>query len=71
MSRRSDLDSQLDRLVYLVIKEDYISASFVQRKLGITYPSAQSLLRKLAEMGYIEKYKSFKKLKVIRHCYIQ
>ena len=71
MGRKSDVGSQLDRIVYLVIKEDYITASFVQRKLGITYPSAQAMLKKLSEIGYIEEYKPFKRLKVIKHKFIE
>lgn len=71
MGRKSDLKSQLDRIVYLVIKEDYITASFIQRQLGITYPSAQTMLKKLAEMGYIDEYIPFKKIKVIKHKFIQ
>lgn len=71
MGRNSNLTTQLDRIVYLVIKEDYISSPFVQRKLGITYPSAQKVLIKLAELGYLEEYIPNKKLKVIKHEFIQ
>lgn len=71
MGRKSNLESQLDRIVYLVINEDYITASFVQRKLGITYISAQKILKKLAEMGYVEKYEAFKKIRVVRHKFMQ
>lgn len=71
MGGKSNIESQLDRLVHLVIKEDYVTASFVQRKLGITYLSAQSVLKELAEIGYIEEFKPFKKLKVLKHHFIQ
>ncbi len=71
MGRKSDLKSQLDRVVFLVIKEKYVSAPFIQRKLGITYPSAQNILKKLYEMGYVESYEAGKELKVIKHNFIQ
>lgn len=71
MGRKSNIELQLDRIVHLVIREDFVTASLIQRKLGITYPSAQAVLKKLAELGYIEKYKSFKKLKVIKQHFIQ
>lgn len=71
MGRKSDLKLQLDRVVFLVIKEEHVSAPFIQRKLGITYPSAQNILKKLSEMGYIESYEAGKKLKVIKHNFIQ
>lgn len=71
MGRKGDLRSQLDKVVFLVIKEEYVTASFIQRKLGITYTSAQEVLKNLAEMNYIEKYKPFKKLKVIKHKFTQ
>lgn len=71
MGRKSDLKSQLDKIVFLVIKEEYVSASFIQRKLGITYPSAQSILQKLNELGYVEEYKPYKILKVLKHKLIQ
>jgi ribosomal protein S25 len=61
----------MDKIVSYVIKEDYITASFIQRKLGIAYISAQIVLKKLSEAGYIEDYKPFKKLKVIKHHFIQ
>ncbi len=71
MGRKGNIESQLDRVVHLVIAEDFITASYIQRKLGITYLSAQSILKKLAELGYIEEFKPFKKLKVIKHHFIQ
>lgn len=71
MGRKSDLKSQLDRIVFLVIKEEYVSAPFIQRRLGITYPSAQLILQKLNELGYVEEYKPNKKLKVLKHQFIQ
>lgn len=70
MGRKSDLKSQLDRIVFLVIREDFITASYIQRKLGITYPSAQKVLRELSKIGYIEEYKPYKKLKVIKNHFI-
>lgn len=71
MGRKSDIASQLDRVAHLVIKEDFVTASFIQRKLNITYPSAQSVLKHLAQLGYIEQYKPFSKLKVLKHHLIQ
>lgn len=71
MGRIGTVENQLDRIVYLVIKEDYVTASFIQRKLGISYLAAQSILQKLDEMEYIESYKPFKKLKVLKHHFLQ
>lgn len=71
MGRKGNLKSQLDRIIYLVIKEEHVTASFIQRKLGISYSSAQEILRHLSEMGYIEEYQPYKKLKVIKHNFIQ
>lgn len=71
MGRGGNIESQLDRVVYLIIKEDVITASFIQRKLQISYLGAQAILIELAKIGYIEKYKPFKKLKVIRKDFIQ
>lgn len=71
MGRKGNVENQLDRIVHLVIKEDFVTATFVQRKLGISYLAAQSILQKLDEMGYIESYKPFKKLKVLKHHLLQ
>lgn len=71
MGRKAKNGTQLDRIVYKIIREDYVTAPFIQRRLGITYTSAQEVLKKLSEIGYIEEYKPFKKLKVIRNRYIQ
>ncbi len=71
MGRKSNLKAQMDRIVFLVIMENFVTASFVQRKLGITYSSAQEILKNLAQMQYIEAYKPFKKLKVLKHSFIQ
>ncbi|HMS23166.1 MAG TPA: hypothetical protein PKA38_05425 [Candidatus Levybacteria bacterium] len=71
MGRKGSIESQLDRVIYLVIKEEFVTASFIQRRLGITYPTAQSVLMHLAELGYTEKFIPFKKLKVLKHCLIQ
>ena len=71
MGRKGNLESQLDRIIHLVIKEDYITGSFVQRKLGISYLGAMKVLRKLEELGYIEKGSDFTKRRVIKHNYIQ
>ena len=71
MGRKPNTGKQIDIIVEKVIREDYVTASFIQRKLGISYLSAQSILQRLAEMGYLEEYKPFKKLKVIRKHFIQ
>lgn len=55
MGRKGNLESQLDRIIYLVIRQEYVTGSFVQRKLGIGYLSAMNVLKKLEELGYIEK----------------
>ncbi len=70
MGRKSDLKAQMDRIVFLVIRKNFITASFVQRKLGISYPSAQEILRELSKIGYIEEYKPYKKLKVVKRHFI-
>jgi ribosomal protein S25 len=71
MGRKGNLESQLDRIIHLVIKEDYVTGSFVQRKLGISYLGAMNVLRKLEELGYIEKGNDFTKRRVVKHNYIQ
>jgi len=71
MGRKRKNGTQIDIIVEKVIKLDFVTASFIQRKLGITYLSAQALLEKLAVMGYVEKFKPFKKLKVLKHHFIQ
>lgn len=71
MGRKGNLESQLDRIIHLVIREEFVTAPFIQRKLGISYLSAQKVLKKLAEIGYIEEFKPFRKLKVIKNHYIQ
>lgn len=71
MGRKGSIESQLDRVIYLVIREDFVTASFVQRKLGISYLSAMKVLKQLEELGYVEKGKDFTKRRVIKHNYIQ
>ena len=71
MGRIPNTGKQIDIIVEKVIREDFVSASFIQRKLGISYLSAQSILQKLAEIGYLEEYKPFKKLKVLKKHFIQ
>ncbi len=71
MGRKGDINSQLDRIIYLVIREDFVTASFVQRRLGIGYLSAMKILKKLEELGYIEKGEDFTKRRVLKHHYIQ
>ena len=50
MGRKGDINSQLDRIIYLVIREDFVTASFVQRRLGIGYLSAMKILKKLPQL---------------------
>lgn len=71
MGRNGNIESQLDRVVYLVIKEEFVTASFIQRKLQISYLGAQNILKELSNMGYVEEYKPFKKLKVLKNNFIQ
>lgn len=71
MGRKGSIESQLDRVIYLVIGEEFVTASFIQRKLGITYSSAQFVLKQLSILGYIETYTPYKKLKVLKHYLIQ
>lgn len=71
MGRNGNIESQLDRVIYLVIKEEFVTASFIQRKLQISYLGAQNILKELSKMGYVEEYKPFKKLKVLKNNFIQ
>lgn len=71
MGRKGNLESQLDRIIYLVIREDFITSAYVQRRLGISCLSAMKVLNKLEELGYIEKGKDFTKRRVLKHHYIQ
>jgi len=63
MGRKRKNGTQIDIIVEKVIKLDFVTASFIQRKLGITYLSAQALLEKLAVMGYVEKIQTIQKTK--------
>lgn len=71
MGRKRKAGTQLDIIVEKVIKEDYVTTSFIQRKLQISYLSAMKVLKQLEELGYIEKGEDFTKRRVIKHSFIQ
>lgn len=71
MVRKQKKETQLDIIVEKVIKEEFVSASFIQRKLQISYLSAMKVLKQLEEFGYVEKGADFTKRRVVRHSYIQ
>ncbi len=60
MGRKNKNGSQIDRIIELVIKKDYVSTPFIQRKLKIAYLGAQNILKQLAQMGYVEKVTELK-----------
>lgn len=71
MGRKRMNGKLIDHVVEKVIKEEYVSTPFIQRKFQVSYLKAQSVLKELAEMGYIEKVIEFKPVKVLRHKFIQ
>ncbi len=71
MRRKRKHGLLIDDVVEKVIREDYVSTPFIQRKFQISYLKAQQILKQLAEMGYVEKVEEFKSVKVLKNEYIQ
>lgn len=71
MGRKRKHGVLIDFVVEKVIKEDYISTPFIQRKFQVSYLKAQEILKQLEEMGYIEKGEEFTKRKVLKNKFIQ
>lgn len=69
MRKKNDL--LFDRVVELVIKQDFVSTPFLQRNFGVDYQKAQLILHRLEEWGYIEKGKEFTERRVLKHKYVQ
>lgn len=71
MGRKRKHGVLIDIVVEKVIKEDFVSTPFIQRKFHVSYLKAQEILKELEKMGYIEKVKEFEPVKVLKHKYIQ
>ena len=71
MASAKKRDTLIDRVVERIIKENFISSPFIQRKFQISYLGAQKVIKKLEEMGYIEKGEQFTKRRVLKHKFIQ
>lgn len=71
MGRKRKNGVLIDFVVETIIKEQYVSVPFIQRKFQISYSTARKIISKLFEMGYIENEAEFKDIKVIKHKYIQ
>lgn len=70
MGRKRKNGILIDFVVEKVIKEEFISAPFIQRKFQVSYLKAQEILKHLEEMGYIEEGEEFTKRKVLKNTYI-
>ena len=66
MGRKRRSGTLIDAVVEKVIKEEFVSTSFIQRKFQISYTKAREILNQLTEMGYIEKGQEFTKRKVLK-----
>lgn len=71
MGRKSKSGTQIDRIIEFVIREDYVSTPFIQKKLQIGYLGAQKVIKRLEVMGYLEKGEEFSERKVLKHKFIQ
>ena len=71
MGRKRKNGELIDIVVEKIIKEEFVSAPFIQRKFQLSYIKARELLKRLEEMGYIERGNEFEKRKVLKHRYIQ
>ncbi len=71
MVRKRKNGELIDFVVERILKEEYVSTPYIQRKFQISYLKAQQILKQLAEMGYIEKIVEFKQMKVLKHRYIE
>lgn len=71
MGRKRKNGELIDFVVEKVIKENFVSTPYIQRKFHVGYLKAQEILKQLEEMGYIEKGKEFTQRRVLKHRYIQ
>lgn len=71
MGRKRKNGLLIDFVVEKIIKEDFVSTPYIQRKFQISYLKSQEVLKQLEELGYIETGKEFSKRKVLKHKYIQ
>ena len=53
-----ETDSMLEQAIGIVQKQDYVSTSFLQRRLRIGYPRAARIMEHLYEMGLVEDPKA-------------
>lgn len=67
MGRKRKNEELIDLVVEKIIKEEYVSTPYIQRKFKISYLGAQKILKKLEEMGYIEHVHEFKQVRVLKH----
>lgn len=71
MGRQRKNGKLIDLVVEKILKEKVVSTPYIQRKFQVSYLSAQKILIKLADMGYIEEATEFKEMRVLRKSYIQ
>lgn len=71
MGRKRKNGTLIDAVVEKVIKEDYISIPFLQRRFKISYLRAQTLLEELENMGYIKRSENASESRVIKKKFIQ
>jgi S-DNA-T family DNA segregation ATPase FtsK/SpoIIIE len=53
-----ETDSLLEQAIEIVQKQDYVSTSFLQRRLRVGYPRAARIMEHLYEMGLVEDPKT-------------
>jgi S-DNA-T family DNA segregation ATPase FtsK/SpoIIIE len=53
-----ETDSLLEQAIEIVQKQDYVSTSFLQRRLRVGYPRAARIMEHLYEMGLVEDPKA-------------
>ena len=53
-----ETDSMLEQAIEIVQKQDYVSTSFLQRRLRVGYPRAARIMEHLYEMGLVEDPKA-------------
>lgn len=67
MGRKRKNGLLIDFVVEKIIKEDFVSTPYIQRKFQISYSTARTIIKQLFEMGYTEHAEEFKQIKVIKH----
>lgn len=71
MGRKRKNGTLIDSVVEVIIKQQYISTPFIQRKFQISYLGAEKVIKQLEEMGYVETGQEFSKRKVLKNKFIQ